>query len=57
MKSYRTGKFKRLFAQLPLETKEVARKAYRLWLTDPRHPSLYFKPIRSDTWSVRVSLN
>jgi hypothetical protein len=46
-----------LFTELPPETREAARKAYRLWLSDPRHPSLHFKPIRADIWSVRITLN
>lgn len=57
MKSFRTLRFKRLFEELPTETQNAARKAFRLWLSDPRHPSLYFKPIRADIWSVRISLN
>jgi hypothetical protein len=57
LKSYRTDKFKALFQSLPPDVQGAARKAYRLWLVDPRHPSLHFKPIRSDIWSVRVTLN
>ena len=29
-------------------------KNYLLWLNDPRHPSLRFKPIGSGQWSARV---
>lgn len=57
MKSFRTRKFKQLFAQLPNEIQDAGRKSYRLWLADPRHPSLHFKPIRADIWSIRISLN
>ncbi len=57
MNSYRTSKFKQLFRTLPPEAQSAARKAYRLWMRDPRHPSLHFKPIRSDLWSIRVSLH
>ncbi len=57
MKSFRTSKFKQLFAELPREIQDAARKAYHLWLVDPRHPSLHFKSIRADIWSVRISLN
>jgi hypothetical protein len=46
-----------MFRALPEEVREAARKTYRLWLVDPRHPSLHFKLIRSDTWSIRISLN
>jgi len=57
VKSFRTHKFKQLFVELPAEIQDAARKAYRLWLTDPRHPSLHFKSIRAEIWSVRISLN
>jgi hypothetical protein len=57
VKSYRTIAFKRLFAALPPDVKIAARKAYQLWLADPKHPSLHFKPIRSDIWSIRISLD
>jgi hypothetical protein len=57
LKSFRTDKFKAKFRALPPVAREAARKAYHLWLTDPRHPSLHFKPIRGDIWSVRVTLN
>jgi hypothetical protein len=57
VKSFRTHKFKQLFVELPTEIQDATRKAYRLWLTDPRHPSLHFKPIRAEIWSVRISLN
>lgn len=44
-----------MFRELPADIQVAARKAYRLWLSDPRHPSLHFKPVRSDIWSVRIS--
>jgi len=57
VKSFRTQKFKQAFKELAPEVKDTARKAYRLWLADPRHPSLHFKPIRAEVWSIRISLN
>jgi hypothetical protein len=57
VKSYRTDRFKKLFRALPPDIQLLVRKAYRLWLADPRHPSLHFKPIRNDIWSVRISLD
>jgi hypothetical protein len=54
MKSSTTPKFWRAFAALPAGTQRAARKQYRLWLQNPRHPSLQFKPI-GELWSVRVS--
>ena len=55
MKSFRTSKFKQLFAELPREIQDAARKAYYRWLVDPWHPSLHFRSIRADIWSVRIS--
>jgi hypothetical protein len=57
VKSFRTGKFKTMFRVSPEEVQTATRKTYRLWLADPRHTSLHFKPIRSDAWSVRISLD
>ena len=57
MRSFRTGQFKALFRALPADAQVAARKAYRLWAVDPRHPSLHFKLIRNDAWTVRISLN
>ena len=57
MKSYRTIKFKNLFKALPPDIQTTARKACKLWIRDPRHPSLHFKSIRGRTWSVRISLD
>jgi hypothetical protein len=56
VRSFRTGKFKTLFRELPPDIQAAARKAYQLWRADPRHPSLHFKPIRNDAWSARISL-
>jgi hypothetical protein len=39
------------------ETRNSARKAYRLWARNPFHPSLHFKCINREEniWSVRVT--
>jgi hypothetical protein len=46
------------YGKLDLNIRGKARKAYRLWLDDPFHPSLHFKCInrRENIWSVRVTL-
>ncbi|OQY47001.1 MAG: hypothetical protein B6240_06490, partial [Desulfobacteraceae bacterium 4572_87] len=41
---------------LPPETKQRARRAYRLWRANPRHPSLRFKKTGT-VGSVRVDPN
>ncbi len=53
MKSSTTPDFWESYASLPAETKAKARKAYRLWQGNPRHPSLHFKKV-GELWSVRI---
>jgi len=38
---------------LPPEIRKLAQKNFRLWLRDPRHPSLHFKKV-GKYWSARV---
>ena len=56
MNSRLTDEFAALFARLPESVQNQARKNYRLWRTDPSHPSLHFKRIHGleDIYSVRV---
>ena len=53
MNSSTTPKFRDHFRDLPMETQELARKNFKLWLRDPRHPSLRFKKVGKH-WSVRI---
>jgi hypothetical protein len=53
MKSWTTPSFRRRLDALSVEVQRLARKNFRLWLRDPRHPSLHFKKV-GDYWSVRV---
>ena len=53
MKSSGTLEFWELYRRLPPHVKEAARRAYRLWLTDPRAPALRFKKV-NEAWSVRI---
>lgn len=55
MNSSLTKTFRSEFAKLPPEVQRLAVKNYRLWQTDPRHPSLQFKRVGA-YWSVRVGL-
>lgn len=55
MKSLTTSEFWHLYTALPPEIKEQARKAYSLWSNNQFHPSLHFKKVGRDLWSVRVS--
>lgn len=45
MKSKATPRFWKLYARLPADLQRRARKAYRLWKANPRHPSLHFKRV------------
>lgn len=49
--------FRRDFARLPPAVQKQARSAYRLFKSDPHHPSLRFKklPPYDDLWSVRIT--
>lgn len=55
MKSSTTRKFRELFAALPENVRQLARKQYLVWRSNPQHPSLHFKKIGS-LWSVRINL-
>jgi len=56
MTSSVTKTFRAEFARLDPGTRSLAVRAYRLWLQDPRHPSLHFKKI-GPYWSVRIGLS
>lgn len=55
MKSKGTGEFWRLYYLLPEAVRVQSRQAYRLFMSDPNHPSLRFKKLNgpANYWSVR----
>lgn len=57
MNSQLTDDFLACFAKLPDAVKVQARKAYRLWRDNPRHPSLHFKKIhrQESLYAVRIN--
>ena len=55
MKSFTTPDFWKAYAALPKLVKEQARKAYKLWKSNQLHPSLHFKKVGKNLWSVRVT--
>jgi hypothetical protein len=55
MKSSATSKFWRAYHSLPPGIRAEARKAYRLWKENPRHPSLRFER-KGEYWSIRITL-
>ncbi len=46
------------YGQLPAAVRQQARRAYRLWRSNPSHPSIQFKRIHSTEpiFSARVGL-
>ncbi|MDJ0898507.1 MAG: hypothetical protein QNJ55_06825 [Xenococcus sp. MO_188.B8] len=57
MKSLTTPDFWESYAKLPLKIKKQARKAYRIWQENQSHPSLHFKKVGKNLWSVRITQN
>jgi len=53
MNSSATPDFWAAYATLPPDIQRRARATFRLWQTNPRHPSLYFKKVGT-LWSVRI---
>jgi hypothetical protein len=53
MRSSTTPDFWASYRLLPPEIQDRAKVAYRLWRTNPRHPSLRFKKV-GDVWSLRI---
>jgi hypothetical protein len=55
MNYFATADFWEAYAELPLEVKEQAQKAYQLWQENPQHSSLHFKKVGKNLWSALVS--
>ncbi len=54
MRHFKDPKFKPLYDALPPSVRDLANKEFALLKQDPKHPSLHFKRIKDDLWSVRV---
>ena len=56
MKSIATRHFWQLFHAIPPEVQQLASKNFRLWRTDPRHPSLHFRLLQGaeDLYTIRI---
>lgn len=58
MRSRTTRQFRRLLSDLPLDAQRDAKRAYRLFRSNPAHPGLHFKKMEGEDniYSVRISL-
>ena len=54
--SLASREFWRAYRRLPRDVRQAATRAYRLWQQDAFHPSLHFKKVGTDLWSVRVGI-
>jgi hypothetical protein len=50
-----TSRFWSFYYALPLEIQELANKQHALLEQNPKHPSLHFKEVGKQLWSVRVN--
>ena len=59
MKSVTTEQFRQLYAKASKERQLRIRRAYKLWIVDPKHPSLRFKKVHNKLpiYSARVDLD
>jgi hypothetical protein len=57
MRHIKDPRFQPLFDALPAEVRAAAGKSFALLKQDPKHPSLHFKRIQGDLWSVRIGRN
>jgi len=59
MELFRSPTFKKEYRQLPDDVRERAKRAIRLLMENPRHPSLVVKKMRGveGIWEARVSLS
>jgi hypothetical protein len=56
VKSHTTAAFRKRYAALPLDVRNQARAAYRLFVANPHHSSLHFKRVHvtEPVYSARV---
>jgi mRNA-degrading endonuclease RelE of RelBE toxin-antitoxin system len=54
VKAKATPEFWECYNALPAEIQALARKSFRFWHGNPRHPSLRFRPHSHGKWSARI---
>lgn len=45
------------YRALPAAIRKLAREKFRLWQEEPFNPSLHFKELIGEVWSVRINQN
>ena len=55
MRSRTTRSFRQRLETLPPDIRRQAHKAYELFRVNPSHPSLHFKQVIDDVYSVRIT--
>ncbi|MGM0654237.1 MAG: type II toxin-antitoxin system RelE/ParE family toxin [Thermodesulfobacteriota bacterium] len=57
MRIIKSAQFQKKYKNLPQSIKDKTKKQLRLLLSDPQHPSLYFKKMKDprEIWEVRIS--
>jgi hypothetical protein len=54
VRHFREPRFKPLYDALPASVQDLADKNFELLKRDPKHPSLHFKRLKGNLWSVRI---
>jgi hypothetical protein len=54
VRHFKDPRFQPLYDALPARVRTLADKSFALLKQDPKHPSLHFKRIKDDLWSVRI---
>lgn len=57
MKSLTTTDFWSNYAKLPPNIKQQVKKCYQLWKKNSQYPSLHFKKVDKNLWSIRITIN
>ena len=57
MGHFTTPDFWDCYNALPRQVRALADKNYDLLQANPNHPSLHFRQIKEDVWSIRVGLH
>jgi hypothetical protein len=55
MKSFTTPDFWQTYANLPTEIQQQAKKTYQKWRENSLYPSLHFKKVGKNLWSIRIN--